>query len=140
MEKEGNYIIKRGEGASQKCKVNNEKSRIYMYLKFEKQDDTLNIRLRGELDHHSAEEVRVKIDDRIDRDNIRKVILNFSGVTFMDSSGIGVVIGRYKKMKNRNGKLCVAEINRTVNKVFEISGIYKIIDVYGNIDEAIVNI
>ena len=140
MEKEGNYIIKRGEGASQKCKVNNEKSRIYMYLKFEKQDDTLIIRLMGELDHHSAEEVRVKIDDRIDRDNIRKVILNFSGVTFMDSYGIGVVIGRYKKMKNRNGKLCVAEINRTVNKVFEISGIYKIIDVYGNIDEAIVNI
>ncbi|MDU5106758.1 MULTISPECIES: anti-sigma F factor antagonist [unclassified Clostridium] len=111
-----------------------------MYLKFEKRDDTLIIRLMGELDHHSAEEVRVKIDDRIDRDNIRKVILNFSGVTFMDSSGIGVVIGRYKKMQNRNGKLCVAEINRTVNKVFEISGMYKIIDVYGNIDEAIVNI
>ncbi|MCF0147312.1 MAG: anti-sigma F factor antagonist [Clostridium sp.] len=111
-----------------------------MYLKFDKQDDTLIIRLMGELDHHSAEEVRVKIDDRIDRDNIRKVILNFSGVTFMDSSGIGVVIGRYKKMQNRNGKLCVAEINRTVNKVFEISGMYKIIDVYGNIDEAIVNI
>ena len=113
---------------------------IYMYLKFEKRDDTLIIILMGELDHHSAEEVRVKIDDRIDRDNIRKVILNFSGVTFMDSSGIGVVIGRYKKMQNRNGKLCVAEINRTVNKVFEISGMYKIIDVYGNIDEAIVNI
>ncbi len=111
-----------------------------MYLKFDKRDDKLLISLMGELDHHSAEEVRVKIDDRIDRDNIRKVILNFSGVTFMDSSGIGVVIGRYKKMKNRNGKLCVAEINKTVNKVFEISGMYKIIDVYGNIDEAIVNI
>ena len=111
-----------------------------MYLKFDKKDDKLLISLMGELDHHSAEEVRVKIDDRIDRDNIRKVILNFSGVTIMDSSGIGVVIGRYKKMKNRNGKLCVAEINKTVNKVFEISGMYKIIDVYGNIDEAIVNI
>ena len=111
-----------------------------MYLKFDKRDDKLLISLMGELDHHSAEEVRVKIDDRIDRDNIRKVILNFSGVTFMDSSGIGVVIGRYKKMKNRNGKLCVVEINKTVNKDFEISGMYKIIDVYGNIDEAIVNI
>lgn len=111
-----------------------------MYLKFDKKDDKLIVYLMGELDHHSAEEVRVKIDDRIDRDNIRKVILNFSGVTFMDSSGIGVVIGRYKKMKNRSGNLCVAEINRTVNKVFEISGMYKIIDVYRNIDEAIVNI
>ena len=111
-----------------------------MYLKFDKKDDKLVVSLIGELDHHSAEEVRVKIDDRIDRDNIKKVILNFSGVTFMDSSGIGVVIGRYKKMQNRSGKLCVSDINRTVNKVFEISGMYKIIDVYRNIDEAIVNI
>ena len=111
-----------------------------MYLKFEKIEDKLLVNLMGELDHHSAEEVRVKIDDRIDRDNIRKVILDFSGVTFMDSSGIGVVIGRYKKMQNRNGRLCVIEINKTVNKVFEISGMYKIIDVYRNIDEAIANI
>ena len=111
-----------------------------MYIKFDKRDDKLIVSLIGELDHHSAEEVRVKIDDRIDRDNIKKVILNFSGVTFMDSSGIGVVIGRYKKIQNRSGKLCVSDINRTVNKVFEISGMYKIIDVYRNIDEAIVNI
>lgn len=111
-----------------------------MYLKFDKKGDKLIVSLIGELDHHSAEEVRVKIDDRIERDNIRKVILNFSGVTFMDSSGIGVVIGRYKKMQNRSGKLCVAEINGRVNKVFEISGMYKIINVYRNIDEAIVNI
>ena len=58
----------------------------------------------------------------------------------MDSSGIGVVIGRYKKMLNRSGKLCVIEVNRTVNKVFEISGMYKIIEVYKNIDEAVVSI
>jgi stage II sporulation protein AA (anti-sigma F factor antagonist) len=109
----------------------------YMYLKFEKNEDKLIVALAGELDHHSAEEARVKIDDRIDRDNIKKVILNFKGVTFMDSSGIGVVIGRYKKMKNRDGKLCVAEINRTVDKVFEISGMYKIIEVYNNLDEAV---
>ncbi|MBP1869530.1 stage II sporulation protein AA (anti-sigma F factor antagonist) [Clostridium tertium] len=113
---------------------------VCMYLKFDKKEDKLVVSLMGELDHHSAEEVRVKIDDRIDRDNIKKVILNFNGVTFMDSSGIGVVIGRFKKMQNRDGKLCVAEINRTVNKVFEISGMYKIIDVYSSIDEAVVNI
>ena len=111
-----------------------------MYLKFDKKEDKLIVSLMGELDHHSAEEVSVKIDDRIDRDNIRKVILNFSGVTFMDSSGIGVVIGRYKKMQNRDGKICVAEANRTVNKVFEISGMFKIIDVYKNIDEAMISI
>lgn len=108
-----------------------------MYLKFNKNQDKLIISLLGELDHHSAEEVRVKIDDRIDRDNIKKVILDFSQVTFMDSSGIGVVIGRFKKMQNRDGKVCVADVNKTVNKVFEISGMYKIIESYNSIDEAV---
>ncbi|ASW43692.1 anti-sigma F factor antagonist [Clostridium isatidis] len=111
-----------------------------MYLKFDKYEDKLIVTLMGELDHHSAEEVRVKIDDRIDRDNIKKVILNFKGVTFMDSSGIGVVIGRYKKMQNRNGKICVTEINKSVGKVFELSGMYKIINMHKSLDEAIKSI
>ena len=75
-----------------------------MFLKFNKVDDKLIVTLVGELDHHSAEEVRVKIDDRIERDNIKKVIMDFKEVTFMDSSGIGVVIGRLKKVKNRDGR------------------------------------
>lgn len=108
-----------------------------MYLKFDKNEDKLIISLIGELDHHSAEEVRVKIDDRIDRDNIKKVVLNFNGVTFMDSSGIGVVIGRFKKLQGREGKVCVADVSRNANKVFELSGLYKIIDSYGSIDEAV---
>ena len=53
-----------------------------MHLKFNKVEDKLIVKLMGELDHHSAEEVRVKIDDRIDRDNIKKVILDFGGVTW----------------------------------------------------------
>lgn len=72
---------------------------IFMFLKFNKINDKLIVALVGELDHHSAEEVRVKIDDRIERDNIKKVILDFKEVTFMDSSGIGVVIGRLKRFK-----------------------------------------
>lgn len=108
-----------------------------MYLKFDKSEDKLIISLIGELDHHSAEEVRVKIDDRIDRDNIKKVVLNFKEVTFMDSSGIGVVIGRFKKMQGRSGKVCVADVSRNANKVFELSGLYKIIDSYISVDEAV---
>lgn len=108
-----------------------------MYLKFDKSEDKLIISLIGELDHHSAEEVRVKIDDRIDRDNIKKIVLNFKEVTFMDSSGIGVVIGRFKKMQGRSGKVCVADVSRNANKVFELSGLYKIIDSYSSVDEAV---
>ena len=50
---------------------------IFMFLKFNKINDKLIVALVGELDHHSAEEVRVKIDDRIERDNIKKVIMDF---------------------------------------------------------------
>ena len=108
-----------------------------MYLKFKKNDKSLIIHLIGELDHHSAEEVRVKIDDRIERDNIRKVILDFSGVTFMDRSGIGVVVGRYKKVLSVGGNICVANVNSSVNRVFELSGLFKIIKKFNTVDEAV---
>ncbi len=111
-----------------------------MLLKFEKMEDTLVVMLIGELDHHSAEEVRVKIDDRIERDDIKKVVMNFKDVTFMDSSGIGVVIGRYKKLQSRNGKVYVAEVNKRVDKVFSLSGIYKIIKVFESVNEAVKSI
>jgi len=108
-----------------------------MYLKFEKSNNTLIANLIGELDHHSAEEVRVKIDDRIERDNIKKVIMDFKEVTFMDSSGIGVVVGRFKKMTSRGGALCVVDVSRGVNRVFELSGLFKIINHYRDVDEAL---
>jgi stage II sporulation protein AA (anti-sigma F factor antagonist) len=111
-----------------------------MYINFKKEDDKLIVFMIGELDHHSAEEVRNKIDDRIDREKINKLIMNFSGVTFMDSSGIGVVIGRYKKIALKKGSLCVAEINESVKKVFELSGMFKIIKVFDRIEDALANI
>lgn len=108
-----------------------------MYLNFNKHGNILIANLSGELDHNSAEEVRVKIDDRIDRDNIEKVILNFSGVNFMDSSGIGAVLGRYKKLSNKGGVLCITEPNKNVNRIFELAGLYKIIKNYNTVDEAV---
>lgn len=111
-----------------------------MHLKFDKKEDKLIVYLLGELDHHSAEEVRNKIDDRLDRDKLSKLIMNFSGVTFMDSSGIGVVIGRYKKLSLKNGAVCVVEVNDSIKRVFELSGIFRIINLYKSLDEAVINI
>ncbi len=111
-----------------------------MYLEFENKNDKLIACMVGELDHHSADEVRNKIDDRIDRDKIGKLIMDFEGVTFMDSSGIGVVIGRYKKLGLRNGKVCIVKVSGSVKRVFELSGMFKIIQCYESIEEAIENI
>ena len=111
-----------------------------MYVKFEKLKDYLIVSLAGELDHHSAEEVRVKIDDKIDKDNIKHLIMDFSGVTFMDSSGIGVVIGRYKKLKLRKGSLVITSLTKNVKRVFDLSGMFKIISTFNSLDEAVSNI
>jgi stage II sporulation protein AA (anti-sigma F factor antagonist) len=111
-----------------------------MYLKFDRNEDKMIVYLIGELDHHSAEEVRNKIDDRIEREKITKLIMNFSGVTFMDSSGIGVVIGRFKKLSLKNGIVSIAEVNDNVRRVFELSGMFKIVKIFSSVEEAVSNI
>lgn len=111
-----------------------------MNLEFESKNDKLIVHMIGELDHHSAEEVRNKIDDRLDRDNFNKLILDFSSVSFMDSSGIGVVIGRYKKLNLKSGSICIVKVNDSVKRVFELSGMFKIIKIYDSVQQAIENI
>lgn len=111
-----------------------------MYLEFENKEDKLIVHMAGELDHHSAEEVRIKIDDRLDRDNITKLIMDFSGISFMDSSGIGVVIGRYKKLTLKKGDICIINVSDSVKRVFELSGMFKIIKLYESLEDAVRNI
>ena len=95
----------------------------------------------GEESYLDGVEINTKeMLDRIERDNIKKVIMDFKEVTFMDSSGIGVVIGRLKKIKNRDGKVCITNVNKRVDKVFTLSGLYKIITVYNDVNEALANI
>ena len=101
---------------------------------------SLIIRLNCELDHHISEQIRKRIDNIIDTKAIKNIIFDFEKVSFMDSSGIGVVIGRLKKVKNRDGKVCITNINKRVDKVFTLSGLYKIITVYNNVNEALANI
>ena len=108
-----------------------------MLLKFKSANDKLIVYLTGELDHHNAEEVRIKIDDRLDRDNLKKLVMDFSDVTFMDSSGIGVVIGRYKKITLSKGSICIVNVRGTVKRVFELSGMLKIIKVFDSVEKAL---
>ena len=108
----------------------------FMYLNFDIKDNILIVTLRGELDHNSAEELRVKVDNMIDSSSVQNIILNFSGVSFMASSGIGAVIGRYKKIKLREGNLVVTNVSKNVSKIFEMSGLYKIIKKYDTVSEA----
>lgn len=110
-----------------------------MNLNFENKGDKLVVHMAGELDHHSSEEVRNRVDDRLDREEFNKLVLDFFGVTFMDSSGIGVVIGRYKKLSLKKGKVGVSRVNGSVKRVFELSGMFRLIPLYDSVEEALDN-
>lgn len=97
----------------------------------------LIIRLNGELDHHNAIHIREKADKLIERNHIKHIIFDFTGAAFMDSAGIGVIMGRYKKVIFIGGKIAVASVNTTVDRIFRLSGLYKIIEKYDTVEAAL---
>ena len=88
----------------------------------------LVFRLTGELDEHSAEFVRRRLDALISESNFDSVIFDFSRLSFMDSTGIGVIIGRYKLIRKQSKPVYVRNPSPTVDKIFKMSGLYEIID------------
>ena len=91
---------------------------------------TLVIRPGEDLDHHNAEEIRLKSDELVERYPVNRVVFDFTGVEFMDSSGIGVVMGRYKQMQYAGGAVYVYGIGKSVNRIFEMAGLYKLVKPY----------
>jgi stage II sporulation protein AA (anti-sigma F factor antagonist) len=102
--------------------------------------DNRNLRvefLYAELDHHIAGEVREELDAIITEHSIKNIIFDFKNMKFMDSSGIGVVIGRYKKIAKDGGKVGVINVSTQVKKIFDLSGMNKIIGVYNTYEDAV---
>ena len=93
--------------------------------------------LSKELDHHVAREMRIEVDDILMKKQVDYIIFDFEYVNFMDSSGIGVIIGRYKKIVNHGGRVSVINMNSRVEKIFNLSGMSKIIDIYDTFEDAI---
>jgi stage II sporulation protein AA (anti-sigma F factor antagonist) len=112
-------------------------------IKLSTKGNTLIAAIIGELDHHSAEYVRRKLDRELLKSANKNIIFDFSKLTFMDSSGIGVVMGRYKLIQNINGRVAISNAQNTIKKLLEMSGILKFIPIYDNIDlafRAIINL
>ena len=80
--------------------------------------------IKGDIDHHSAPAIREAVDDAvISSDCVKMLVLDFSGVTFMDSSGVGMLIGRCKQMHYRTGTSKAIHVNDRVRKIFRLSGL-----------------
>lgn len=108
-----------------------------MQLYYENIDNTLIVKLQGELDHHVAEKIRVELDEMISNKRSKNLIFNLKELNFMDSSGIGVIIGRYKNINKLGGKVAVIEVSEKVDKIFNLAGLYRIIDKYKNQKDAL---
>lgn len=96
----------------------NIKSRIY--------NNTLYIMLVGELDEYSASYTRNYLDNIIKTPNFNQVIIDLSELEFMDSTGIGVLIGRYKKLKSQKIPIYICNPNLHIEKIFKMTGLYEI--------------
>lgn len=90
------------------------------------------IKFNSELDHHEIESIRRRVDYDIQRFMPRKVLFDFSNVVFMDSAGIGFLIGRYKIVTAYGGQVEITNINEKIKRIFEMSGIFKIVNLVEN--------
>ncbi len=89
--------------------------------------ERLIVRLAGELDHYCAQSVRRELDSLIADRSIRWLVLDFSHLQFMDSSGIGVILGRYRQLRDRGGQVGVIHMNPHIARIFHMSGMDRVI-------------
>ena len=108
-----------------------------LHTTVEVKESTLLIRLKEDLDHHNAVYIRELADDFMRKHLIRDVVFDFSGVEFMDSSGIGVILGRYKQASYVGGTVRVAGVGNNVERIFRMAGLYKLVRKYDTVEEAL---
>ena len=100
-----------------------------MNTEFSELDKMLYVQITEEIDHHTTEKIRRKMDYEITRFMPRKVVFDFGKVTFMDSAGIGLLIGRYKLAKMLGGSTRIVNASKSIKKVLEMSGVVRIIPI-----------
>ena len=97
-----------------------------MQIKNRVYEKTLYVILSGELDEHSAYQTRISLDEIFSKPNFNQVIIDLSELEFMDSTGIGVLVGRYKKLKQFNIPCLISGASVATEKVIELAGLYSI--------------
>ncbi len=101
-----------------------------MNINYAQKGDFLIFRLYGELDMNTVPDFKKKINKLRKEKRINNIIINLSKIKFIDSTGIGAILGRYKKLKKNNGQLVLVGVNKRVEKIFALSGITGLIPIY----------
>ena len=100
-----------------------------MECKYQLKDGCMRISMPKEVDHHYATQLRKEADLLIGAYHVRRLVFDFAETDFMDSSGIGVLIGRCKKMGNGGGEVVAEHLSERIQKIFVVSGLHKMIRV-----------
>lgn len=101
-----------------------------METTYEINEGVMVIHAASELDHHTAKVVKALSDEVMERESLEGIIFDFSETSFMDSSGIGMIMGRYKRLRDKGGYVGVMGVNPAIHRILEISGLYKIVEVF----------
>ena len=104
---------------------------------YEAKGQTLVIHLPKELDHHNCRNLKYETDLLLAENYITKIVFDFSGTVFMDSSGIGVLLNRYKQMERSGGKVAICGAGAQILRVLTIGGMGKLVPRYNSMEEAI---
>lgn len=97
----------------------------------------LVVRLDGELDVCGANEFRTAVDDALELTGAKHILLNLQKVSFIDSSGLGVILGRYKRISQQGGKILVVHLAPQVQRILELAGLMKILTIYQSEEQAL---
>ena len=101
-------------------------------LKFDFNDGVLRVAIVGEINHHRAVSVRQKIDEKIQELRPQNLVLDLADTPFMDSSGLGLIMGRYQLMKDLGGTLAIANPSAGHKKLFDLAGLNKLVKIVKN--------
>ena len=96
-------------------------------IDFLKDNRVVVVKINEEIDHHVCERIKSKIDLAIEFRKAQYLVFDFEGVNFMDSSGIGLIMGRYKLINKHGGQAFMINLKPAVRKIFQMSGIFKIL-------------
>ena len=107
-----------------------------MDVKFTMKNRCLIAKPVGEMDHHTCERIRMRIDREYDEQGALHIIMDLKGIDFMDSSGIGLIMGRYRKAAMMGGKVILVHVSDKLDRVFAMAGLYKILKKATDIKEA----
>lgn len=100
-----------------------------MNSKYEYMDKSLTFEITEEIDHNTTEKIRRKMDNEIEKYMPKKIVFDFNNVTFMDSSGIGMLMGRYKAIRRIGGIAELINVKPSIKKIFEMCGLLKVIPI-----------